>query len=90
MAGRAPHAGVAKVTQAWLSCSFFFCNRSGSRRMRGGRAVRQCCVEPTFTSDARPALAEPMIDSNLTVDVPNICAELLLKVCAECRNDERH
>lgn len=48
--------GAGKVTRAWLlAVSFLQTRHSGCAC--AGRTVRQCCVEPTFTSDARLVLA---------------------------------
>lgn len=51
--GRWPVAYSGKVTEAWITTSFFL--QAAHVRMRGAR-VRQCCEGPTFTSDARLAL----------------------------------
>lgn len=46
--------GAGKVIQAW---PVSFCNSAKSGpHARGGEYVSQCCVEPTFTSDALFAL----------------------------------
>lgn len=46
---------AGKVTRAWITCSFFFAIVACWHAC-APREIRQCCMEPTFTSDARLAL----------------------------------